>query len=188
MPASCLSRLPWLRLLCMVPSNPLGLCRNTMTSCSSFQLQTVGIAIRSSKACEYCRRSKRRCQPPFSCSSCIKSDLRCVVRDKARLSNLLSIHQCWCALTALAIPLRLPRKRVLIYDYHHHKSRRPSISVNFSSIVLVAHFIPRERAERVFSFFPRTGEVESVHALIRQIARQIGRQAVKVVHDDCPIA
>lgn len=40
--------------------------------------------IRTAIACENCRRTKRRCGPPYPCAECTKAKLDCVVRDKAR--------------------------------------------------------------------------------------------------------
>lgn len=39
---------------------------------------------RTPRACERCRRTRRRCQPPHPCPACVAAGVRCEVRIKAR--------------------------------------------------------------------------------------------------------
>lgn len=42
------------------------------------------ISSRTPIACENCRRTKRKCAPPYPCHGCTKAEVDCVVRGKAR--------------------------------------------------------------------------------------------------------
>jgi hypothetical protein len=39
---------------------------------------------RKPRACERCRRTRRRCQPPHPCPACVAAGVRCEVHVKAR--------------------------------------------------------------------------------------------------------
>jgi Fungal Zn(2)-Cys(6) binuclear cluster domain len=42
------------------------------------------MASRIARACEQCRKSKRRCKPPYPCVNCLSAGVACEVREKAR--------------------------------------------------------------------------------------------------------
>ncbi|KAK4498621.1 hypothetical protein PRZ48_011280 [Zasmidium cellare] len=39
---------------------------------------------RTPRACERCRQTRRRCEPPYPCRQCVQSGVECDVREKAR--------------------------------------------------------------------------------------------------------
>lgn len=39
---------------------------------------------RTPRACERCRQTRRRCEPPYPCRQCVQSGVACDVREKAR--------------------------------------------------------------------------------------------------------
>lgn len=50
-------------------------------------------ARRTPRACEHCRHTRRRCEPPYPCRQCVELGITCDVRDKARPQRQLHAHQ-----------------------------------------------------------------------------------------------
>jgi hypothetical protein len=46
------------------------------------------MASRIARACEQCRKSKRRCKPPYPCVNCLSAGVPCEVREKARYVSM----------------------------------------------------------------------------------------------------